>query len=160
MTFAWFHSCHLGPHHCLQGQGSGLGRTGRGRGGGAEVLGSRVHTSLLKGGRNLFLVGCMIFLAFIKNGKSSSAYSCCPPHPTDPRGVGGRAWRAKQGLLWLQGSHDALHHNHLAALGHWGQGGQAPDSRVLSSVLQVVETPHGLGQVLPALWEMDRKGGC
>lgn len=65
----------------------------------------------------------------------------------------------KQGLLWLQEgelaqgasslSHDALHH--LAALGPWGQGGQAPDIRVLSSVLQVVETPDRLSQVLPAL---------
>lgn len=48
-------------------------------------------------------------------------------------------------------SHDAFHHHHLAALRHWGQGGQAPDIRVLSSVFQVVEAPDGLRQVLPAL---------
>ena len=54
-------------------------------------------------------------------------------------------------------SHDAFHHHHLAALRHWGQGGQAPDIRVLSSVFQVVEAPDGLRQVLPALWE---RGAC
>lgn len=56
-------------------------------------------------------------------------------------------------MSWGCLSHDTLHHDDLAALGHGSQGGQAPDICILSSVFQVMETPDRLGQVLPSLWE-------
>lgn len=117
-------------------------------------------------------MGCDIFGILLKMEKVilviSTRGASSPPPQADPKSVRerqapGRGGGLKQGLLWLQEgelalgasclSHDTLHHHHLAALSHWGQGGQAPDIRVLSSVLQVVEAPDGLSQVLPALQE-------
>lgn len=116
------------------------------------------------------MVGCDIFGILLKMEKVilviSTLGASSPPPQADPESVRerqapGGGGVLKQGLLWLQEgelaqgasclSHDALYHHHLAALGPWGQGGQAPDIRVLSSVLQVVETPDRLSQVLPAL---------
>ena len=119
------------------------------------------------------MVGCGIFGILLKMEKvilvNKHSMVLPPLPPGRPQKCQGKAspleglGALKQGLLWLQEgelalgagclSQDALYHHHLAALSHWGQGGQAPDLQVLSSVLQVVEAPDRLCQVLPALQE-------